>query len=145
MSGYRSRVTALQALVAGSRIPAVTAGAVLAELNEVATSGRVRRLYRRLLLQVLHGTRALDSALVALIVVTGGAAPTSLGNALVYLQRTGLNGNRLPEPLRRRYQRDIVAVRNLYMHQAGAFPATVGEVAQLLDDMQACLADALNL
>jgi len=145
MSGHRARVSALQTLVAGSPLPPIEVQRINNEFEEVFQAGRVRRIPRRLLLQVLHSTRALDSTLAGLIVLSGAAAPKSLGNALTSLKKTGLNGHKLAEPLRQLYQRDIVDRRNTYMHGAGTFPASTAEIAQLLDDMQSCCADVLLL
>jgi len=145
MSGHRARVTALQTLIAGSPLPPNDIQRVIRELNEVFVAGRVRIPYRRLLLQVLHSTRALDSTLGGLITASGGAPPNSLGNALRHLKRTGLNRNRLTETLGSHYQREIVKPRNTYMHQAGSYPASTAEIAKLLADMQQCLVDAVNL
>jgi hypothetical protein len=145
MSGHKSRVTALQALVTGTQLPAADITRIVAELNQVFESGRVRRLPRRLLLQVIHSSRALDSTLSGLIMLTGGQRPDSIGKALHYLMVTGLNGNRLTKPLRNQYQSDIVVKRNTYMHEAGAFPANAAEIAQLLADMQSCFTDVIAL
>jgi len=145
VSGHKARVSALQTVVAGSPLPPNDVQRITTELTQVYTAGRVRLVGRRLLLQVLHSTRALDSTLAALILAAGGQGPTSLGNSLNHLRQVGLNGNRLTETLRIRYQNGIVRPRNVYMHQAGAYPANTTEVGQLLADMQACLVDAINL
>jgi hypothetical protein len=145
MSGHRARISALTAIVAGNPLPPHQSGVVQRELGEVYAVRTVRNTARRLLLQVLHSTRALDTGLTALITVAGGPQPHSLGNALLYLERTGIHGNHLPAALRRRYQTNIVDSRNKYMHEAGVFPVVDLEVALLLSEMQACLVDAFRL
>ena len=145
MSGHRARVYALTALVAGSPLPAAQSAVVQQELREVYEVRRVRNVARRLLLQILHSTRALDTSLAALIQAAGGPPSRSLGSALVYLETSGIHGNHLLPALRRRYQTNIVENRNKYMHEAGLFPVNTLEIATLLSEMQACLVDAYQL
>lgn len=95
MANHRQRITALQALVAGSVLGGGPLGAIVnAEFEEVVRAGRVRILDRRYLLQVLHATRALDSALRGFIAHHG--IPNG-GNSLGSYLRA-LRHNPLPIP-----------------------------------------------
>ncbi len=155
MTVTRNRMSTLKTLVAGSRIPAPMSGVVQAEYEQVFEARRVRNVQRRLLIQVLHSTRALDTALSSLIAALaippmpkpGGNPivfpPHSLGSMLRYLGKTGLNGNVMLAASV--YQQSIVNDRNRYMHCAGEFPTTAAEIDTLLNEMQMCLVDAFSL
>jgi hypothetical protein len=99
MATHRRRIAALKGLVAGSVLGGTaTETRVNAEFDLVVVSGNVRTRSRRYLLQVLHSTRALDSALSAF--VAHHAIPNaghSLGSYLVALRDHTLAGlGRLP-------------------------------------------------
>lgn len=145
MTAIRSRVTALQAIVAGSPLPLNDARTVIREFQEVLDADRVRRVPRRLLLQVLHSTRALDTGLSALLTAGGVIPSTSLGRMLRQLESPGLHGNQLPAGTAAYYQACIVNSRNRYMHEAGTFPSVAMEILTLLSDMDACLTQAYRL
>src|SRR5262245_8758212 len=114
----------MQAIIAGSYIPASEAQIVVREFEEVVRADRVRQIPRRLLLQVLHSTRALDSSLSSLIRAAGASSGSSLGRMLLQLENTGIHGNQLPIGTATNFQTRVVNIRNRYMHEAGAFPAT---------------------
>ena len=150
MSIYRRRVETIRALVAGSVVArnAPMYGLIDQELQEVYNVVRVPQLHRRRLLQVLHTTRSLDSGLAEFVRYHQLPHPgRSLGQYLTALSRN--NAHTLLAPLpggaRARYQVSIVNVRNRYMHEAGAFPATDGEIMTLLSEMDACLVQVLSL
>ena len=64
MASFRRRIQALQAGVAGSVLHGTAQYAIIHQAFEVIIlAGRVRRISRRRLLQVLHSTRALDTSL----------------------------------------------------------------------------------
>jgi hypothetical protein len=148
MAGHRKRIATLQALVVGTPALAPVANVVLPELSEVYSSRKVQHGNRKRLLQVLHSTRALDSSLsqfTSYHQCRGRAR--SLGQYLRCLVNHASPTLRysLPDLLRRRYQAAIVDRRNDYMHRAGAFPMTDGEVAQLLSNMDDCLSIVVGL
>ena len=145
MSSNWRRISALQALVAGSPIPQPVRAQVNQEFAEVYNTRRIRKVPRRLLLEVLHSTRALDTALASYIVEAGGPQPVSLGAALYHLVSPGIHSNRLSPQSRQHYQAAIVDSRNDYMHQAGKFPSAPSEISALLTEMHSCLTDALSL
>lgn len=141
------RISTLQALVAGSAIFA-NPGAVrvIAEFEEAHKCGRVRKETRRLLLRVLHSTRALDTALQLFVAHHGIPAGRSLGAYLQALETYKHSTlSLLPGSDRLRYQTDIVDKRNVYIHEAGAFPVNEREIAVLLGDMHLCLQQVFGL
>ena len=116
------------------------------EFELVFECARVRRLDRRWLLQIIHASRALDTTLAQFTSLNGRRGNGTLGGYLVWLRHDLRPAHRrLPEPERRIFQNAIVNVRNRYMHQAGALPANVVEVTDLLDEMDACLSRVLAL
>jgi len=61
------------------------------------------------------------------------------------LESPGIHGNQFPAGKAGYYQGSIVNIRNRYMHEAGAFPTTQGQISSLLSEMQACLTQAFRL
>ncbi len=145
MSGHRARVTALQALVAGSKIAKRDTAALVRELEEVYVARRVARVPRRLLLQVLHSTRGLDGSLKAFILAAGEKPGTSLGRMLNQLESKGVRGRKLPSGTASQLQTSIVDERNRFIHQADVYPKQDAEIATLLSEMDACLTQVFRL
>lgn len=131
MSAHRRRISAMQAIVTR-------------ELEEVIRADRVRQIPRRLLLQVLH-RRVHSTQALPLIRAAGGSPNNSLGRMLQQLETVGIHGNRLPSGTAGFFQGRVVNVRNRYMHEAGAFPASPSEIGALLSNMDACLAQSFRL
>ncbi len=149
MSTHIRRIRAMQALLAGSVLSVRSSYATIYnELNEVTLAGRIQRQGRKQLLQVLHSTRALDTSLQELLIhhgITIRRNP-SLGTYLrAFVHHTVASLGQLPDAQRTHYQNAIVGVRNRYMHEAGAFPASNVEIQNLLAEMQNCLIDILSL
>jgi hypothetical protein len=150
---HKARVRTLQALVSG--MPCLAAHAqfphIQAEFGEVYGVRKVRRKTRRRLLEVLHSTRALDSTLAAFIghhgcCSPGKKPPKSLGQYLFALHNHTVGGlGHLADAHRRRFASNIVDPRNLYMHQAGAFPMADTDIQLLLSEMHACLSVVARL
>jgi hypothetical protein len=148
VSGHNSRVRTLQALIASMPVIAFStaAPAVHSELGEIVKSRRVRAGNRRRILQVLHATRALDTALKQFVRHHGctdrlGKAPMSLGGYLSALEQHRVTAiGTLPASQRKHFQRVIADPRNRYMHEAGASPVSDTELAVLLSEIDACLA-----
>ncbi len=148
MEGDRRRVQALQALIAGSIINGQPEFlAIQSEFQAVYDRRGVRNLNGRRLLQVLHAFRALDSSLQALLVADGQSRSTSIGGTLNQLTSHGVNrtGLKLTGPLRAQHQKNVADVRNAYLHSAGLFPASGGEVSDILHRLESCLQDVINL
>jgi hypothetical protein len=150
---HKARVRTLQALVAG--MPCIAAHpnlpSIKSEFAEVYAVRKVRRATRRRILEVLHSTRALDTTLATFVGhhgcrMTGNRAPKSLGQYLYALRDHTISGlGQLTEPHRHRFNSNIAAPRNRYMHEAGAFPALDSDLQQLLSEMDTCLTVVFRL
>ena len=149
MSLYGRRIETLKVLIAGSVVSRSTAyTSIEGELSAAASTVRIPQLPRRYLLQVLHTTRCLDSTLSSFInhhAVT--CTKQSLGGYLYALKNNAGHATLTPlsEPRRANFQTKIVDVRNTYMHQAGAFPASEAESMTLLSEMHTCLVEVFAL
>ena len=146
MSVNKARIDTIRVVLAGTPIANdQDYPSILGELNEVVSANKVSKKNRMWLLQVLHSTRALDSALAAFvrqkpINLLPGQTPDSLGKYLYLLANHTTNGpGKLPQASRVRFQNSIVDHRNTYMHRAGAFPANERDILRLLAEMHACL------
>jgi hypothetical protein len=148
MANHRQRIDALRALIAGSVLGANPIAPIVdAEFLDCISAGRVRILRRRYLLQVLHSTRALDSALRAFLDHHGILQnQNTLNQYLVALRDNGTGVPMpLPEAQRLYFRQRIVDQRNIFMHRAGAAPLADQDVADLLGEMDACLAVVFSL
>lgn len=139
------RVNTIRLLVHGSAVESQPEmAAIERELAEIANVGRLQPETRRRLLQVLHVTRTLDTFLSTLLRVHSiprAADQHSLGAYLTLLvNHTRAGVGRLSERERRRYQDQIVDLRNRYMHEAGAFPSSGNDITVLLNEMYDCIA-----
>src|SRR6266478_7446913 len=102
----------LQALISG--LPCLAADpsltSIQSEFAEVYAVRKVRRATRRRILEVLHSTRAVDTALRAFVVhhgcrTPGKPAPNSLGQYLYALRDHTVAGlGRFPESQRHHFQ-----------------------------------------
>lgn len=149
MSLHKQRIRLIQALIAGN--PAIFSnglhGTIQTEFSEAYQVRRVRSRQRRHLLQVVHSTRALDSALRVFINYHGCTSAQSLGGYLWSLARhhsVSLNSQLLTQD-RRRFQNSIVDIRNRFLHEAGSYPTTDNEINTLLAEMQDCLVVVFRL
>jgi hypothetical protein len=149
---HRSRIRTLQAVIAG--VPCLNAhpkhAAIQQELADVHRVRRIRQAARRRLLEVLYGTRALDTTLAAFVGHHGclpkpkghkpASPPKSLGGYLYALEQHQVVGlSQLTKAQRHRFQTNIASTRNRYMHEAAAVPTSDIEVQVLLSEMEACL------
>src|SRR5689334_13912003 len=90
---------------------------VCAEFDEAVRVSAIPAEGRRRLLQILHSTRALDTALKAFVHHHAIPAKASLGGYLNALTGHRVAGvRRLPPPRQTQYQQRIVDPRNKYMH-----------------------------
>jgi hypothetical protein len=153
VSDQTKRISALKALVAGSPelVSTPLCPKIIDELDEVARVRRLEPRRRCRLLQILHSSRALDSALATFLDYHGCRNGRSLGAYLKTLTHlTGLTKrstvtNSLPQHAAHRYQRNIVDDRNRYMHGSGEYPLNDAEVSDVLAEMQDCLSIVLSL
>lgn len=150
---HKRRARTLEALACG--VPCLAAHprlkSIRAEFAEVYAVRKVRRATRRRLLEVLHSTRAIDTALAAFVghhgcVPSNGRSPKSLGQYLHALHDHTVPGLRqLTKTQRDHFNLKIARPRNLYMHDAGTFPSLDADVQALLSEMAACLAAVARL
>lgn len=152
MSVNLKRVRTLQAIVAGIRCIATDPKhqTIQDEFGEVYRVGKVRHTDRRRLLEVLHSTRALDTALSSFVRFHGclprprggrpSSPPNTLGGYLIALEEHSITGLGALTPAQtRHFQTVIVDRRNVYVHEAGAVPMGDPEVHVLLSEMDSCL------
>jgi hypothetical protein len=119
---------------------------ICAEFDEAVRASAIPAEGRRRLLQILHSTRALDTALKTFVQHHAITAKPSLGRYLTALTEHRVNGlRRLPKPRQTQYQQRIVDLRNKYMHEAGTAPNDHHEILALLSEMQSCLAEVTGL
>lgn len=147
MSVYKRRISAMQALVAGTVIAKDHTVTIKNEFEEVRKVEKMKPLPRRRLLQLLHSTRALDSFLRGFTDFYGiRGSNHALGEYLNCLgTHTNPHLNKLPNGRAKYYRQKIVDRRNIYMHKAGAFPNNEQEILTLLSEMQSCLAEVASL
>jgi hypothetical protein len=143
---HKARVLTLQALIAG--MPCVAAspssGHIHSEFAEVYAVGRIRRVPRRRILEILHSTRALDTTLRIFVTHHGCTGrrgrPRGLGQYLFALRDHTVGGlGHLTATDTQRFVNNISDQRNGYIHEAGATPTTDVAVQTLLSEMRACL------
>lgn len=143
----KKRVTALQALVYGSRLgmnQQAVCSNVHNEFEQVLKAIKIPLKPRRYLLQVLHSTRALDTSLRELTAILNPQATSnSLGGYLRDLQVTRAGNWGFSHNEVNHFQTEIVTPRNKFMHRAGTFPTNT-QVEQLLSSMDACLQRAMT-
>jgi hypothetical protein len=145
MKGIGSRVATVKALVVGTSGFAAVQREVVIELDELYDARLVRKRDRRRLLQVLHASRAVDTALAAILAADGvSPAPRSIGQSLNKLGSRGVHGRTLTATDVRTYSARFRVVRNMYAHDAGAFPSE-SEAATHIADMETCLAKSAAL
>ncbi|MFN7992729.1 MAG: hypothetical protein U0Q18_03970 [Bryobacteraceae bacterium] len=150
MSTLNRRLQTMKAIVHASAelsANAAMCSRVCDEFDEAVRVSAVTAEGRRRLLQILHSTRALDTALKAFVQHHARQAKKpSLGGYLKALTQHGVVGLRkLPPPRQSQYQQRIVNPRNKYMHEAGAAPTDHHEILALLSEMQSCLAEVTAL
>lgn len=153
MSGHKTRIRTIQALLAGC--PAVSAiptqPIIQDEFNEVYAVRRIRKDSRRRLLEVLHSARGLDTVLKTFVHHHGCSSkkiplPTAMGSYLLVLRDHSIAGlGQITETERSLFQSRIVNTRNTYLHEAGAFPSNDHDVNVLLSDMHSCIATVIAL
>ena len=113
---------------------------IIGEFNRIATADRASRDHRWLL-KILYTTRALDTCLREIIKHKRWNSQNDEYGLGYYLKVLARNGA-LNEQLRRSYQKDVVDLRNRYMHSAGANPDKL-VADRILSEMLACLSAVL--
>lgn len=142
MSASRRRYDALRAIVQGS--PIYSGSQILRkvdlEIHEIGNCTSVTLQRRKFFLQVMHSTRALDSAINAVLLHNNINSSHSMGKMLRQLQNLppGTRGW-LPPATATRFVNKIATPRNKYAHQADAFPTSTNEVDSLVSEVHTCL------
>lgn len=129
----------IHALIVGSRIPAVAVGPIPQELSLYLKCSKIKltpnsaRLYK-----IFHMSRTVDSAVSLTVQHFGEPAPYSLGNGLISLAKIdrAISGIADPSSLTRHHNnanpKSLTSIRNRYVHQAGALPASEQELGDFL-------------
>lgn len=133
----KKRTETLRGIIAGGVLHARPEHTrIMGEITEAISSLETRNKRRRFLLHVLHLTRAMDTYLAAYLQLRSvPITKRSLGSHLKSLR----DASKMSDSERNRYQRNIVDVRNEYMHEAGRYPVTDSEVLRLISEMQSCI------
>jgi hypothetical protein len=110
----KKRISAMQALIAGTPIGITSVAKILDEFTEVYKVEKLNPLKRRRLLQVVHLSRALDSFLREFTATFGVREQAhSLGQYLSKLEKHGSSKiGRLPAGMQKQLQTRIVDKRN---------------------------------
>lgn len=120
---------------------------IKSEINEVFSDNKVIKQSKRNLLKITHTTRALDTSMVCFLgyhqILNG---EISLGQYLFKLRdHNNKKIDNITEPERNFYQKNIVDLRNSYMHSAGKICTNDQEVNELLNNMQNLLTRVAGL
>ncbi|EJG2023453.1 hypothetical protein BS026_RS08700 [Vibrio parahaemolyticus] len=143
MSSAKKRIDTLNVIVTGSIIASEhECNLVQGEFNEVHRCSNVSPKQRKHLLQILHATRGLDTALGTFARLHAIPYKTpALGSYIwSFANHTKPGLQHLTQAERHQFQTEIVDKRNHFMHQAGAFPNQDRVVNKILSEMQTCLA-----
>jgi hypothetical protein len=109
------------------------------ELQELAAVARVQPERRKNLLQLLHATRALETALKEVIRSHGIQPAPSL--APIFRQLTQIaygHPGYLTAANARRFNQTVRIARNRFAHEANAFPRSAREAESVLSEIEAC-------
>jgi hypothetical protein len=131
----------MRALVAGSSCSGQL-HAVDSELREIVNVSKVHLERRKHLLQVLHATRALDTALGTMLAGYGIApVPHSIGPRLSKFGTLPAgHAGYLAQNTIGQFKRSICGPRNDFIHKADAFPRSFREADRLVSAIESCFA-----
>ncbi len=152
MSVHKSRIRTLQALIAGAHCIANSSiyPILFDEIKEIYLVRKVRKCGRRRLMEMLHSFRMLDTMLKTFVqhhgCRSGSSVPHAMGPYLRALQQHNnpTLGN-LTAAQVSHYQANIINKRNLYLHEAGAFPVNDHEVSIMISEIHSCMVIVLGL
>lgn len=142
MNSTKRRIETLNVIITGSIMCSETeCSLVQGEFNEVHRCSKITPTKRKHLLQILHSTRGLDTALATFARLHSITAhPPSLGSYLhSFSNHTKVGLQRLSQQERKRFQSEIVDKRNIFMHKAGIYPNQEQVVLIIISEMQECL------
>lgn len=142
MSSRSREAATLRAIVRGSSRFGANhhIDAVADELTEFINCNRIQPARRRRLLQFLHTSRALETALMS-VCQERGLPPSPKPSMKAYLnQLTNCVPPALPQALKDHCVTRVADVRNRLAHGAGAYPAGDLQLNSGFDAARACLA-----
>jgi hypothetical protein len=123
------------------------------EFEELLNVGLIKPVNRRMLLEIVHSCRALESIIDVLFQNSGIIIPDknkSLGKFLIILNSkkvvtSGMLVDKIDKHSKDRYQELVTNVRNNIMHRADAYPASEKELDGFLSVLNAWLSHILAL
>lgn len=120
---------------------------IKSEIKEVLSDHSIDKQNKRNLLKITHTTRAIDTSLESFLAEHGILnGEVSLGQYLYKLRDHNKNDiDKITEAERNFYQKNIVDLRNSYMHSAGKVCTNDKEVNELLNNMQVLLTRVAGL
>ena len=154
MSGYKSRITTINALLAGSSLYLSNQNDIqncIDEFSKVINCATIKNKQRKDILQILHSSRATDGFLKTFVYANGcysaTKAPHSMGQYLHCLaNHASLSGGKLPMPRKSHFQSAVVDIRNSYLHKPNYYPVTPSSTVQnLLNEMHSCVAEVIAI
>jgi len=141
MSASKKRVETIRAVVQSVQLESSTATLVAVD-HELQEAGNVHRITperRRLLLEVFHLLRALETAMKDILAANQVPAEHSLGNLLKQLSRLPpTSRGHLPMRYKHLFHNGIRVHRNLLMHQANAYPTSARQAQTILGEIESC-------
>lgn len=147
MKTIDNRIDTITTLISSSIISrnGLARNIIIGEFQEIKRCKTVNPKSRKLILSVLHSTRALDSSLKeycssqGILLMRNHKRANTLGQYLHQIKSSG----KISDSKRRFYQKEIVDERNKYMHEAGLFPNDDNKVFTLISHMHTCISDIL--
>lgn len=141
MGVKRNRVDTLRALAAGakSRAGSTAFDLIDLELQHISSATRVSPEWRKNLLQVFHGMRALETGMKEVVRSHGQIPKSSLGSLLYQMNGFGpghpcyIDSGTLG-----RFLGTVRPQRNRIMHEANAYPTTNRETERIMGDVASC-------
>jgi hypothetical protein len=130
-SNFKAEVRSIQLALKGSHwATAQAVRVVLEEYERLIGVSRLRDTQRRVSLQILYSSRAIDSLLKHVVNEDASRSnrrvpAPSLGNYIDYIEGNGVYGRDFPPQLIISLRIDVKDKRNTYLHQAGMFPSDV--------------------
>lgn len=117
------------------------------ELKQVLLDDRIPYSNKRNLLQIVHTTRALDTSLrnfLDFYEITENA--NALGKYLLRLRNHNSDEiEKITEPERLHYRKNIADIRNKYLHSAGKVVTNASEVNNLATEMRRLMVRIVQL
>lgn len=148
MSKKYNRINTIIAIIASS--PAYSGSNVnkiKRELHQIENVNIVSPSQRKNLLKILHATRSLDTCLKNFVSFHRiSSSSYSIGKHLSHLSRHSSTAiGRISLSEKAHYQRSIVDIRNLHMHQADSYPSSDRDVNTIISEIQSLMSRVSSL